>query len=54
MSPEELSYLRNLLIKYLDEMKSTYNWYSTDEVNWLLEEINDQIASKSIRKGVVA
>lgn len=36
---EEYTQLRDLLIKYIEYKKEKYSWFSTDEVNWLIEEI---------------
>lgn len=36
---EEYTQLRDLLVKYIEFKKQKYSWFSTDEVNWLIEEI---------------
>ena len=36
---EEYKQLRDLLIKYIEHKEEKYSWFSTDEVNWLIEEI---------------
>ena len=35
---EEYSQLRDLLIKYIEFKSEKYDWFPTDEVNWLVEE----------------
>ena len=37
----EYKQLRDLLIKYIEHKKEKYSWFSTDEINWLIEEIEE-------------
>lgn len=39
MNKQEFIVLRNLLHRYLTEKKLKYSWFSTDEIMWLIEEI---------------
>ncbi len=35
----EYEQLRDLLIKFIEFKVQKYSWFSTDEINWLIEEI---------------
>ena len=39
MNKQEFIVLRNLLHRYMTEKKLQYPWFSTDEIIWLIEEI---------------
>lgn len=39
LNKSEYIQLRDLLIKYLKEKKAKYDWFSSDEIDWLVEEI---------------
>jgi len=43
MEKAELKQLKQLLHDFISEKHKKYSWYSTDEVNWLIGEINDDL-----------
>lgn len=41
LEKHEYKQLRELLIKYIEHKKERYSWFSTDEILWLIDQIEE-------------